>query len=72
MAVVEPSYLKKHEQNKFREQITTMVFDELRLSGLYFIKSSVANTFSQGRTSAIVVDSGHTYTSVSRVLDGYE
>jgi actin-related protein len=64
--------LKKHEQNRFREQVATMVFDELRLSGLYFIKSSVANSFAHGRTSAIIVDSGHTFTCMSRVLDGYE
>jgi actin-related protein len=69
--VVEPVYLKKHEVAKWRETICAVAFDELRLSGVYFLKSSVAVAFSEGRSNAIVVDSGHNFTTISRVVDGF-
>lgn len=71
LLVSEPVYLRKHEVLKFRETLAALVFEELHLSAIYFLKSSVAAAFSEGRTNAIIVDSGHNYTCVTRVVDGY-
>eukprot|EP00178_Gracilaria_changii_P001396 TRINITY_DN11971_c0_g1_i1.p1 TRINITY_DN11971_c0_g1~~TRINITY_DN11971_c0_g1_i1.p1 ORF type:complete len:104 (-),score=1.73 TRINITY_DN11971_c0_g1_i1:459-770(-) len=44
----------------------------MNLSAIYFLKSSVANCFSQGAPSGIVLDSGNNFTNISRVVDGYQ
>jgi actin-related protein len=38
---------------------------------LYFIKNSVSSAFSEAKSNAIVIDSGHNFTTVSRIIDGY-
>ena len=42
------------------------------MNGVYFLKSAVGSCFAQGAPSGVVVDSGETYTTVARILDGYQ
>lgn len=35
------------------------------------MKSSVATAYSEGRSNAIVVDSGQNFTTITRIIDGY-
>lgn len=38
---------------------------------MYFLKNSVATALSEAKNNTIVIDSGHNFTSISRVIDGY-
>jgi hypothetical protein len=46
LLLIEPAYLKKYEAVRLREIVSAYAFDELRLSGLHFLKSSVAVAYS--------------------------
>ena len=55
-----------------RNLLCQHLLDSHNLSGVYFLKSSVASCFAQGSPSGVVVDSGETFTTVSRILDGFQ
>jgi actin-related protein len=43
----------------------------MELSNIAFIKKPILSTFSLGRTSATVLDSGHSFSHCSIIEDGY-
>lgn len=55
-----------------RALLTQYIFEVMEFSSIYFVKSAVASCLGQGRTTAIVADSGHNFTTISRVQDGYQ
>ena len=53
-----------------KQQIANVLFEEFNCKSLYFGNSSVFSAFSRGLTSAIVLDSGHSSTTVTEIHDG--
>ena len=53
-----------------KQQIASVLFEEFNCKSLYFGNSSVFSAFSRGLTSAIVLDSGHSSTTVTEIHDG--
>jgi actin-related protein len=53
-----------------KQLIAQLVFDRFRLPGLYFASSAALSAFASGKPSALVVDMGHSGTSVVGVSDG--
>jgi actin-related protein len=43
----------------------------MELTNIAFIKKPVLSTFAAGRTSSVVLDSGHSFSHCSIVEDGY-
>jgi actin-related protein len=43
----------------------------MELSSVAFVKKPVLSAFALGRSTAVVLDSGHSFTSCSIVEDGY-
>jgi actin-related protein len=70
--LVEPSYLPTNNIANIRDTVCQHLLDELNIQSVYFLKGSVSTNLAQGTTSGIVVDSGHHFTTVARVHDGYQ
>lgn len=47
------------------------MFEKMQIPGFFMTKSSVLSSFSCGKSTSLVVDSGHNSTYVSVVQDGY-
>eukprot|EP01087_Luapelamoeba_hula_P018236 TRINITY_DN5857_c0_g1_i1.p1 TRINITY_DN5857_c0_g1~~TRINITY_DN5857_c0_g1_i1.p1 ORF type:complete len:447 (-),score=67.43 TRINITY_DN5857_c0_g1_i1:9-1349(-) len=54
-----------------REKATEMIFEKFQVPALFIAKNAVLTTFASGRSSALVVDSGGSTTSVAAVHEGY-
>lgn len=54
-----------------RTMISEFAFERLGVANIYFLKTPVLSCFATGRSTAVVVDSGHTSTRVSAVHDGF-
>ena len=53
-----------------RMNLTEFLFEKYEISGLFFCNSSVLSSFSYGKGSCVVFDSGHTQSNVVPVHDG--
>ena len=72
VVMTEPAYIPKHALLRLREDLTTLLVEELGANAVYFMKSSVATCFAEGKSTALVLDSGKNATSLSRVFDGFQ
>ncbi|KAF3307402.1 NuA4 histone acetyltransferase subunit [Orbilia oligospora] len=55
---------------KKREKTTEIVFEDFNAPAYFLVKSAVCESFANSKPSALVVDMGHAYTSVTPVIDG--
>ncbi|CAJ0929891.1 unnamed protein product, partial [Ranitomeya imitator] len=53
-----------------RERLTELMFEHYNIPSFFLCKSAVLSTFSNGRSTALILDSGATYTTATPVLDG--
>jgi actin-like protein 6A len=65
--LVEPSW----NTSACREQLTELVFEQFAPPGLFVSKTAVLATFMNARASAVVLDSGHLWSSAVPVHEGY-
>lgn len=54
-----------------RSQLAELMFEKYRIPAIFICKNAVLAAFSTGRSSALVVDSGASHTTVTPVYDGY-
>uniref|UniRef100_A0A0B6YSV1 Actin, cytoplasmic n=1 Tax=Arion vulgaris TaxID=1028688 RepID=A0A0B6YSV1_9EUPU len=54
-----------------REQLTEIMFEKYNVPAFFLCKNPVLSAFANGRSTALVVDSGATQTSAVPVYDGY-
>ncbi|KAK6539644.1 NuA4 histone acetyltransferase subunit [Orbilia ellipsospora] len=55
---------------KKREKTTEIVFEDFNVPAYFLVKSAVCESFANTKGTALVVNVGHTYTSVTPVIDG--
>ena len=53
-----------------RKKLAELIFEKNHIPATYFAKSQVCSAFANGKSTALVVDSGATHTSVVPVIDG--
>ncbi|XP_073434887.1 actin-like protein 6A isoform X2 [Dendrobates tinctorius] len=53
-----------------RERLTELMFEHYNIPSFFLCKSAVLSTFSNGRLTALILDSGATYTTATPILDG--
>ena len=53
-----------------RKKLAELIFEKYQIPATYFAKSQVCSAFANGKSTALVVDSGATHTSVVPVIDG--
>jgi len=51
--------------------LTEIFFEKYNVPALFISKNAVLTAFSQGKPSALILDSGSTTTSVTPVCDGF-
>ena len=78
MLLSEDVSLKPHEMRNNREKIAEFFFEKLNVPNVFFLKNPVLSCFAtgnflliKGRSTALVCDSGETYTRVVAVHDGF-
>ncbi|KAJ3314868.1 Actin-like 6A [Boothiomyces sp. JEL0838] len=54
-----------------REKLCELAFEKFNVPGFYLGRSAVLSSFAAGRSTALVIESGASSTSVVPVLDGY-
>lgn len=54
-----------------REQLCEIMFEKYNVPAFFLVKNAVLSAFANGRSTALVVDSGATHTSAIPVHDGY-
>ncbi|KAF0976631.1 hypothetical protein FDP41_004530 [Naegleria fowleri] len=54
-----------------REKLTSLIFETFNAPNFFLSKQPVLSCFANGKYTALVVDSGHNFTTVTPVLDGY-
>ncbi|KAJ1526861.1 hypothetical protein ONE63_008419 [Megalurothrips usitatus] len=54
-----------------REKLTEIMFEKYQVPAFFLVKNAVLAAFSNGRATALVVDSGATHTSAVPVQDGF-
>jgi len=54
-----------------REQLCEIMFEKYNVPAFFLVKNAVLSAFANGRSTALVVDSGATHTSAVPVHDGY-
>lgn len=54
-----------------RLNIAQLLFEKFDIPALFITKSPVLSAFSSGRSTCLVLDSGHNYTSATPINDGY-
>lgn len=54
-----------------RETLMELMFEKYKVPALFFCKNVVLATYSSGRSSAVVVDSGATHTTVAAIHNGF-
>jgi len=59
------------EQEKQRSQMLEVLFESLSAPASYIAPTSMLSSFAYGRQTALVVDIGHSGSSVTPVVDGY-
>lgn len=63
--------LEYGELTKQRQKIADYLLDGMELSNIAFVKKPVLSSFGLGRTTSVVLDSGHSFTHCSVVEDGF-
>ncbi|KII67611.1 Actin-like protein 6A [Thelohanellus kitauei] len=58
-------------QGTHRETISEIMFEKFCVSGFYSANPAVLATFSHCKSSGLVIDAGHTLTSIVPVVDGF-
>ena len=53
-----------------REQLCELMFEKYNVPAFFLVKNAVLSAFANGRSTALVVDSGSTHTSAVPVHDG--
>ena len=56
---------------EFRRKVTEIMFETLLIPGFFMSKSPVLSSFSCGKSTCLIVDSGQNVTYVTSVLEGY-
>ncbi|KAI9448293.1 actin-like protein Arp4p [Lactarius indigo] len=54
-----------------RERMAEIMFEEFQVPAFYIANTGVLNAFAAGKGSALVIDIGHSTTSVTPVVDGF-
>lgn len=54
-----------------REKLTEVMFEKYKVPAYFLCKNAVLSAFANGRSTALVIDSGSTQTSCVPVVDGY-
>jgi len=54
-----------------REQLCELMFEKYNVPAFFLVKNAVLSAFANGRSTALVLDSGATHTSAIPVHDGY-
>lgn len=54
-----------------RERLTELLFEKYKVPAFFLVKNAVLAAFANGRSTALIVDSGATHTSAVPVQDGY-
>lgn len=54
-----------------REKVTEIMFEKYNIPAFFLCKNSVLSAFANGRSTALILDSGSTHTSAVPVYDGY-
>ncbi|XP_002739133.1 actin-like protein 6B [Saccoglossus kowalevskii] len=54
-----------------REKLTELMFEQYNIPAFFLCKNAVLSAFANGRSTALVVDSGATHTTAVPVHDGY-
>lgn len=54
-----------------REKLAELLFEKFKVPALYFCKDAVLTAFASGRSTALVINSGASFTSVVPVYDGF-
>ncbi|XP_025088716.1 actin-like protein 6A isoform X2 [Pomacea canaliculata] len=54
-----------------REKLTEIMFEKYNIPAFFLCKNSVLSAFANGRSTALILDSGATHTSAVPVYDGY-
>lgn len=67
MLLVEPNW----NTAPVRESMTQVMFESYNTPGLFISKSAVLATFMNAKSTALVLDVGHAWSSAVAVLDGY-
>merc|ERR1711962_964898 len=63
---------EKTQDQDAREKMGEIMFENLRVPGLLISLQSKLSLYSQGRTTGVVVDSGHETTTVTPIYEGFE
>lgn len=63
----EPAWCTKAK----REKMTEIMFEKYNIPAFFLCKNSVLSAFANGRSTALILDSGATHTSAVPVYDGY-
>ncbi|KAK5644564.1 hypothetical protein RI129_005864 [Pyrocoelia pectoralis] len=58
-------------QRQKREKLTELMFEKYKVPAFYLVKNAALAAFANGRSTALVIDSGATHTTAVPVLDGY-
>lgn len=66
LMITEPAW----NQSALREKSLEIAFEKLHVPASYLLKSAVAAAFAAGKSTALVVDVGHSVASVTPVYDG--
>ncbi|KAL3763700.1 hypothetical protein ACHAWU_008022 [Discostella pseudostelligera] len=62
---------KPHTPPALRQRLLEILFESHNLPAAFFLRDAVASCYAVGRTTATVVDVGHSSTMVSPVYEGY-
>ena len=54
-----------------REKLVELMFEKYRVPAFFLMKNAVLSAFANGRSTALVIDSGATHTTAVPVLDGH-
>ncbi|XP_022918644.1 actin-like protein 6B [Onthophagus taurus] len=54
-----------------REKLTEIMFEKYKVPAFFLVKNAALAAFANGRSTALVIDSGATHTTAVPVLDGY-
>ncbi|XP_018319162.1 actin-like protein 6B [Agrilus planipennis] len=58
-------------QRQKREKLCEIMFEKYKVPAFYLVKNAALAAFANGRSTALVIDSGATHTSAVPVVDGY-
>lgn len=54
-----------------RERLTEIMFEKYKVPAFFLVKNAALAAFANGRSTALIIDSGATHTSAVPVIDGY-